>query len=185
DAPEAAAAEQLVERLRGAIGARTCVVGLPWVHSGTGVKLPMRALTQAVAEANRNRGEHERVLVVLDAVHGFGNQDAPLAGLGVDFAAAGTHKWIFAPRGTGIIWAPEKNWALLRPTIPSFYTSEPLAACDDGHPPHPPTRAAWVPPRRPTAYEPQRAMAEAFALHRRIGRPRLAAGIAAPPPHCT
>src|SRR2546429_4516738 len=45
------------ERLRGAIGARTRVVGLTWVHSGTGVKLPMRALTQAVAEANRSE-EH-------------------------------------------------------------------------------------------------------------------------------
>ena len=179
DAPEAAAAEQMVERLRGAIGARTRVVGLTWVHSGTGVKLPMRALTQAVAEANRNRGEHERVLVVLDAVHGFGNQDVPLAGLGVDFAAAGTHKWIFAPRGTGIIWAPEKNWALLRPTIPSFYSSEPFAAWEDGHPPQTPTRAAWVSPGGFKAYEHQWAMAEAFEFHRRIGRARIAARIAA------
>ena len=45
----------------------------------------------------------DRILVVLDAVHGFGNQEEQLAQLGVDFAAAGTHKWIFAPRGTGIV----------------------------------------------------------------------------------
>ena len=57
-------------------------------------------------------------MLVLDAVHGFGNQDEAGAKLGCDFVAAGTHKWIFAPRSTGIMWAPEKNWGLLRPTIP-------------------------------------------------------------------
>jgi selenocysteine lyase/cysteine desulfurase len=179
DAPAAASADQMVERLRGAIGARTRVVGLTWVHSCTGVKLPVRALSQVVAEANRNRSEHERALVVLDAVHGFGNQDAALAELGCDFAAAGTHKWIFAPRGTGIIWAPEKNWALLRPTIPSFYSVEPFAAWEDEQPPKTPTRAAWVSPGGFKAYEHQWAMADAFEFHRRIGRKRIAERIVA------
>jgi isopenicillin-N epimerase len=39
---------------------------------------------------------------------------------GVDFFVSRTHKWIFAPRGTGIIWAREDAWAILRPIIPSF-----------------------------------------------------------------
>src|SRR5438874_416888 len=75
--------------------------------------------------------------------------------------------------------APEKNWALLRPTIPSFYSSEPFAAWEDGHPPQTPTRAAWVSPGGFKAYEHQWAMAEAFEFHRRIGRARIAARIAA------
>lgn len=179
DAPAAASAEQMVERLRAAIGARTRVVGLTWVHSCTGVKLPVRALTQVVADANRSRNDSERILVVLDAVHGFGNQDATLAELGCDFAAAGTHKWIFAPRGTGIIWAPEKNWALLRPTIPTFYSAEPIAAWEDERAPGTPTRAAWVSPGGFKAYEHQWAMADAFEFHRRIGRQRIAERIAA------
>jgi isopenicillin-N epimerase len=179
DEPAAASAEQMEERLRRAIGPRTRVVGLTWVHSSTGVKLPIRLLAQVVADANRNRTEHDRVLLVLDAVHGFGNQDEVLAQLGCDFAAAGTHKWIFAPRGTGIIWAPEKNWGLLRPTIPSFYSADQIMDWMGEQPPKTPTRASWISPGGFKAYEHQWAMADAFEFHRRIGRKRIATRIAA------
>jgi isopenicillin-N epimerase len=179
DAPAAASADEMAERLKRAIGPRTRIVGLTWVHSCSGVKLPVRRLTQVVADANRSRGERERILVVLDAVHGFGNQEEPLAQLGCDFAAAGTHKWIFAPRGTGIIWAPAKNWGLLRPTIPTFYSPQPFTAWEEQQPPKPATQAAWVSPGGFKAYEHQWAMAEAFEFHDRIGRKRVAERIAA------
>jgi isopenicillin-N epimerase len=178
DAPAEALADQMVERLRRAIGPRTRVLGLTWVHSCTGVKLPVRALARVVADANREREEHDRVLLVLDAVHGLGNQDETIAGLGCDFVAAGTHKWIFAPRGTGIIWAPEKNWPLLRPTIPTFYSPEPFTAWENEQPPKAPTRASWISPGGFKAYEHQWAMADAFDFHRHIGRKRIAERIA-------
>lgn len=178
DDPAAASAEQMPERLRREIGPRTRVIGLTWVHSSTGVKLPIRALSGVVADANRNREEHERVRLVLDAVHGFGNQEEQVAELGCDFVAAGTHKWIFAPRGTGIIWAPQKNWGLLRPTIPSFYSLEPITAWENGEQPKRPTRASWISPGGFKAYEHQWAMADAFEFHSRIGRKRVAERIA-------
>lgn len=164
----------MVGRLKRAIGPRTRVVSLTWVHSNTGVKIPARALAQAVADANTGRRESDRILVVLDAVHGFGNQDEPIAQLGADFVAAGTHKWIFAPRGTGIVWVPEKNWGLLRPTIPTFYDIEPFAAWADERPPKAPTSISWVSPGGFKAFEHQWAMAEAFEFHTRIGRKRIA-----------
>ncbi len=179
DAPAAASADEMAERLKRGIGPRTRVVGLTWVHSCSGVRLPVRRLTQVVADANRNRGEHERMLVVLDAVHGFGNQAEELAQLGCDFVAAGTHKWIFAPRGTGIIWAPARNWGLLRPTIPTFDGAEPFTAWEEQQPPRPPTQATWVTPGGFKAYEHQWAMPEAFEFHRRIGRERVAERTAA------
>ena len=175
----AASADEMVERLKRAIGPQTRVVGITWVHSSSGVKIPVRALAQAVAEANAGRGDKDRVLVVLDAVHGFGNQEEQVAHLGVDFAAAGTHKWIFAPRGTGIIWVPEKNWGLLRPTIPTFYEFEPFAAWEDERPPSAPKSISWVSPGGFKAFEHQWAMAEAFEFHQRIGRKRIADRIAA------
>jgi selenocysteine lyase/cysteine desulfurase len=173
-----ASAEQMVDRLRRGIAPRTRVVGLTWVHSSTGVKLPVRALAQVVADVNRNRDERQRVLLVLDGVHGLGNQDETVAALGCDFFAAGTHKWIFAPRGTGIIWAPEKNWSLLRPTIPTFYNFDPFLAWENAQPPSSPTQASWISPGGFKAYEHQWAMADAFAFHRRIGRQRAAERIA-------
>ncbi len=136
-------------------------------------------MAKVISEANRTRGENDRVLLVLDAVHGFGNQPESLAELGCDFAAAGTHKWIFAPRGTGIIWAPQKNWALIRPTIPTFYAFEPFAAWADQRPAKTATQGSWVSPGGFKAFEHQWAMTEAFEFHRRIGRKRIADRIAA------
>ena len=173
-----ASADEMVARLKRGIGAKTRVVGITWVHSSSGVKIPVRALAQAVAEVNAGRDEKDRILVVLDAVHGFGNQEEQVAHLGVDFAAAGTHKWIFAPRGTGIVWVPERNWGRLRPTIPTFYDVEPFAAWEDERPPNAPKSMAWISPGGFKAYEHQWAMTEAFEFHQRIGRKRIADRIA-------
>ena len=177
--PTKASADEMVDRLKRAIGPYTRVVGLTWVHSSSGVKIPVRALARAVTEVNANRGKDERILVVLDAVHGFGNQEEEVAQLGVDFAAAGTHKWIFAPRGTGILWVPEKNWGLIRPTIPTFYDVEPYAAWEDDRRPNAPKSISWISPGGFKAFEHQWAMAEAFEFHQRIGRKRVADRIAA------
>jgi isopenicillin-N epimerase len=179
DDPATASADEMVHRLKRAIVPYTRVIGFTWVHSSSGVRIPVRPLAQAVAEVNAGRGESERIVVALDAVHGFGNQAEQLVELGVDFAAAGTHKWIFAPRGTGIVWAPEKNWALLRPTIPTFYEMEPYVAWEDERAPKPPANMARISPGGFKAYEHQWAMAEAFEFHQSIGRRRIAERIAA------
>ena len=179
DDPVNASADEMVDRLKRAIGPYTRVVGITWVHSSSGVKIPVHALAKAVAEVNANRGVHEHIVVVLDAVHGFGNQEEQLAHLGVDFAAAGTHKWIFAPRGTGILWVPEKNWGRIRPTIPTFYDVEPFGAWEDERRPNAPTSISWISPGGFKAFEHQWAMAEAFEFHQRIGRKRVADRIAA------
>ncbi len=176
--PAAASIDEVVGNLRRAIGPKTRVVGITWVHSSSGVKLPVRALTQAVAEVNAGRDEKDRILVVLDAVHGFGNQETQLSQLGADFAAAGTHKWIFAPRGTGILYVPEKNWGRLSPTIPTFYDVEPFAAWEDERPPGAPKSISWMSPGGFKAFEHQWAMAEAFEFHQSIGRKRIADRIA-------
>ncbi|MET0535288.1 MAG: aminotransferase class V-fold PLP-dependent enzyme, partial [Steroidobacter sp.] len=173
-----ASADEMRERLRRAIGPRTRIVGLTWVHSSTGVKLPVRLLADVIASANRGRAEQDRVLLVLDAVHGLGNQAESIAQLGCDFVAAGTHKWIFAPRGTGLIWAPAKNWALLRPTIPSFSSGDLLQAWMGGKAPRMATQASWISPGGFKAYEHQWAMTEAFEFHRNIGIKRIADRIA-------
>jgi selenocysteine lyase/cysteine desulfurase len=177
--PASASADEMVDRLKRAIGPYTRVIGLTWVHSSSGVRLPVRALTRTVTEANAGRGKDEQILVVLDAVHGFGNQAESLAELGVDFAAAGTHKWIFAPRGTGILWVPEKNWGRIRPTIPTFYDGEPYFAWEDDRRPAAPKSISWISPGGFKAYEHQWAMTEAFEFHARIGRKRVADRIAA------
>lgn len=170
--------DEVTANLRAAISPKTRVVGLTWVHSATGVKLPIRELVAVVADANRGRDPGQRMLVVVDGVHGLGNQDISPLDLGCDFFIAGTHKWMFAPRGTGIVWARAENWARIRPTVPSFSSSECFGAWMNDREPGP-TQASFVTPGGFKAYEHQWAMAEAFAFHQAIGRKRIADRIAA------
>jgi selenocysteine lyase/cysteine desulfurase len=107
DDPASATPRETLERLRSAITSRTKVVAVTWVHSGTGVKLPLHEL-----------GEVEP-LVVVDGVHALGVTEPRVAG---DVLIAGTHKWLGGPRGTGLIWT--RDWERIRPTIPSFAFSD-------------------------------------------------------------
>jgi selenocysteine lyase/cysteine desulfurase len=170
DDPRRASVDEIVSRLRRGVTARTRVVALTWVHSSTGVQLPIGAIADALPE---------RVLVCVDGVHGFGADAATMRDLGCDAFASGCHKWLYGPRGTGVLWANERVRELVRPTIPSF---------DDGA-----SYGAWLSGTRPSgipdglrltpggfhSFEHRWALAEAFAFHQQIGRARVAARIRA------
>jgi isopenicillin-N epimerase len=173
DEPAAATEDEIVDRLRRALRPQTRVVGATWVHSGTGVKLPLRAISAALAEHNASRADTDPVLLVVDGVHGFGVEDEAIAASGLDFFTAGTHKWILGPRGTGIIWGRGGRWADMRPTIPAFQ-EELAAAWEQGQPPAGPTHASWVTPGGFKAYEHLWALPAAFAFHRQLGRAQVA-----------
>lgn len=175
-----ARAEEIVARAARAIGPKTRALGVTWVHSSTGVKLPVAAIAKAVESANRGRADADRCLLIVDGVHGFGNQDVDVARLGSDFFASGTHKWLFAPRGTGFLWGRKDVWRELRPTIPTFDPDglpAVIGAWMDRKP-LPPTEAAFVSPGGFLAFENFLAVPAAVELHRAIGRDRIAARIA-------
>ena len=172
-----AAADAIVDRVRRALGPRTRALGITWVHSSTGVKLPITAVAEVVAAANRGRAEADRCLLVVDGVHGFGVEDLDAAGAGADFFAAGTHKWLFGPRGTGVLWGRRDAWPQVRPTVPTFDLSDDLWRAWVDRRPLPPTRAAFVSPGGFVAYEHQFAVADALAFHRALGRGAVAARI--------
>ena len=66
---------QIADRVGRAITAKTRAVGVTWVHSSTGVKLPIDRIAEVVARANRGRVSPDRCLLIVDGVHGFANQD--------------------------------------------------------------------------------------------------------------
>jgi selenocysteine lyase/cysteine desulfurase len=176
DRPADASVETIASRVRAAIRPSTRVLGVTWVHSSTGVRLPVREIAMAVREANRNRDEKHRVQLVVDGVHGLGSTDETIAEMGCDFFCAGTHKWMFGPRGTGIVWAKPEAWARLRPLIPTFSTWDAFRAWMDEKAPGP-TTAALATPGGFLPFEHQWAVAEAFRFHERIGKRRVAARI--------
>ncbi len=174
DEAASASVDGIVGRIRKAIRPETRVLGITWVHSSTGVRLPVRQISEALKDSNRGRDEADRVLLVVDGVHGIGAVDETIAEMGCDFFCAGTHKWMFAPRGTGIIWARPENWARIKPVIPSFSSGEVYSAWMENRLPRGPNTADRVFPGGFQAYEHQWAMGAAFRMHQRIGRARVA-----------
>jgi selenocysteine lyase/cysteine desulfurase len=151
----------------------TRVVAITWVHSGTGVRLPVRAIADALAAANAGRGPDERALLCVDGVHGLGAVDAGVSDLGCDFLVAGTHKWLFGPRGTGIVWGRSDAWGQVDPAIPAFEPNS-FGEWRNGLPPAP-TDGVRFTPGGYHSFEHRWALAEAFRFQLDIGRDRVAA----------
>jgi len=173
DDPAAATADDMVGRLMAQVTPATRVVAVTWVHSGTGVRLPVRAIADALAAANAGRGPEERALLCVDGVHGLGVVDAGVRDLGCDFLVAGTHKWLFGPRGTGIVWGRADAWGQVDPAIPAFEPNS-FGEWRNGLPPAPPDGLRFTPGGYHT-FEHRWALAEAFRFHLDIGRDRVAA----------
>tara|TARA_R110001632_G_scaffold178955_2_gene298755 strand:- start:10 stop:675 length:666 start_codon:yes stop_codon:yes gene_type:complete len=80
-------------------------------------------MADTISALNKQRNANQQILFCVDGVHGFGIEDQNISELGCDFFIAGTHKWIFGPRGTGLVWGNDKAWAQSEPVIPSFSAS--------------------------------------------------------------
>jgi selenocysteine lyase/cysteine desulfurase len=173
DEPATASEDAVVETIRDAVTPRTRAVALTWVHSSTGVKLPVRAIADVLGERDAELGKRKTLLCV-DAVHGFGVEPEPPGELGCDFLVSGCHKWLFGPRGTGIVWGRAEAWAETSPTIPSFTDQESFEAWLRAREPTGPTTAAAFTPGGYQAFEHRWALAEAFAFRQEIGRERAA-----------
>jgi isopenicillin-N epimerase len=112
--------DDMVDSLLGKVSDRTRVLSVTWVHSSTGLKAPVAKIARALAEVNRNRDEPDRVLLIVDGVHGFGLEQETMPELGCDFLITGCHKWLYGPRGTGLVAATRDAWQTVTPVIPSF-----------------------------------------------------------------
>ena len=165
--------DEILSRVRDNLRDNTRVFAITWVHSGTGVKLPVAEIGELVAAHNRGKSDETRTLFAIDGVHGFGNQDIDIPDIGADFFIAGTHKWIYGPRGTGIVWARPEAQAFVQPSIPSFdpsWRDGPIDAMPV---------AAWHSPGGFHAFEHSWAVEDAFRWSSAIGRGRIAGRIEA------
>jgi isopenicillin-N epimerase len=151
---------EVLTRLERTIRPSTRLLAATWVHSSTGVMLPIRAMSEVVARANRGRASEDRLLFFVDGVHGFGADATPISELGCDFLSAGTHKWMFAPRGTGMLYGRREVQDMVTPTIPTFTG-----------------RYGWGGRMTPGGFKPfehRWAAADAFRFHLDLGPQRIA-----------
>jgi selenocysteine lyase/cysteine desulfurase len=160
-----ASVDEIVGNITAGITARTRVLAVTWVHSGTGVKIPLRRIGEEVTKANKNRKPEEQIIYCVDGVHGFGIEDISVEDLGCDFFAAGCHKWVFGPRGTGVLWGKKDSWQWVRPVIPSFNALFYQSA------------GSRMTPGGFHSFEMRWSLPEAFKFHQQLGKSNVQARI--------
>jgi selenocysteine lyase/cysteine desulfurase len=165
--------DEIVETLAKAVRPSTRYVAVTWVHSSTGLKLPVRAMADALARINAKRDAKSRVIFCVDGVHGFGVENVTMADLGCDFFTAGCHKWLFGPRGTGLVWGHPKAWPLAHATIPTF-NNEAYGIWMKDVPPKALPQSVYMTPGGFHSFEHRWALNEAFRFHLAVGKARIA-----------
>src|SRR5690606_14438198 len=100
---------------------------------------------------------------------GIENED--ISQLGCDFFMAGTHKWMFGPRGTGVIWGSDRGWRQCRPVIPSFSASYEtwMGVAPEGAAPV----GEHMTPGGFHAFEHRWSLPKAFELHLQLGKAKV------------
>jgi len=104
--------QRLVEAVERAIGPRTRVAVLDHITSESALVFPLADL----ARRCRERG----VAVLADGAHAPGTLPIDLPTLGVDWYVGNLHKWAYAPRSCGILWARPDRQAGLHPPVVSW-----------------------------------------------------------------
>jgi selenocysteine lyase/cysteine desulfurase len=170
DDPSKASADEMVNVLKKAITNQTKIIAITFVHSCTGVKTPVKQIAEMVKEVNKGRSN--RIYLCVDGVHGFGIEDITMPGLGCDFLSAGTHKWIFGPRGTGVLYARKDAWDMIAPIIPSFEYNT-YGAWLDLFPTDKLTYADLCSPGGFHSFEYRWALIEAFEFQLKIGKAKV------------
>jgi len=170
--PAKASVDEMVNVLRKGIAPKTKIVAITFVHSCTGVKTPVKQIAAMIKEQNSKRAEGDRIYLCVDGVHGFGIENVSMRDLDCDFFAAGTHKWIFGPRGTGVLYAKKDAWNMMAPIIPSFeYNS--YGAWLNLFPADKLTYADLCSPGGFHSFEHRWSLGEAFQFQLNIGKARV------------
>ena len=155
--------DEVLGNIKRNIRPNTRVLGMTWVQSGSGVKLPIGEIGKLVEALNRDRDEQDRILYVVDGVHGFGVENLDFPAMHCDFFIAGTHKWMFGPRGTGLVCARDSQNTYVTPMVPTFSEDTNFATT--------------MTPGGYHAFEHRWAADEAFKLHLQLGKAPVQARI--------
>ena len=103
--------DELVARFAQAIGPKTKVVAVPHITSGFGIVMPVKQ----IAAIARERG----CFVVVDGAQSLGQVPVDVQDLGCDAYFSSPHKWLLAPKGTGMLYLRKEAWSRVWTTLAS------------------------------------------------------------------
>lgn len=101
--------ETILNAFEAGLGKRTRLAIVDHVTSPTALVLPVERMVQAARDAG--------ALVLVDGAHAPGMVPIDLNAIGADAYTGNCHKWMFAAKGCGFLWANESMQALLHPTV--------------------------------------------------------------------
>lgn len=104
--------DQVVEAYLAAVGPKTRIAVVDHITSESALVLPLAT----IAERLHAHG----VAVMADGAHAPGAIPLDIPSLGVDWYIGNLHKWLWVPRSSGILWAPNSRQASLRPAVVSW-----------------------------------------------------------------
>ncbi|MEY4391354.1 MAG: Isopenicillin epimerase [Actinomycetota bacterium] len=110
--PYDATPDEYVALIEAAVTGETRIVIIDHITSQTALVMPIKEI---IAKCHA-RG----ALVLVDAAHTPGAIHVDIESYGADWYTANLHKWGFAPRSCGILWADPKHHQTLHPTVISW-----------------------------------------------------------------
>ncbi len=103
--------QELLRAVYSAVTKRTKVISISHIFFTNGVVFPVKQL----CEFARKRG----IVTVIDGAHGVGMLKLNMHDIGCDFYASSLHKWLLAPKGTGLLYIRREIQDRLYPLIAS------------------------------------------------------------------
>jgi len=112
--------DEVVDVVAAALGPRTKLLIVDHITSATAAILPVLRLADLAQKLG--------IPILLDGAHAPGQLALDVPSLGVDWYTGNAHKWLFAPRGCGLLWThplrqPETLPAILSHGTEAGYTA--------------------------------------------------------------
>jgi len=139
--------DQIVEAIVRAFTPQTKLLIVDHITSPTAIVFPVAR----IARLARERG----IAVLVDGAHAPGHIDIDVNAIGADWYTGNAHKWLFAPRGCGLLWTAPHRQRLTLPAVLSHGVETGYMAAFD-----------WVGTRDVTAWL---SFEAALGAHQRFG----------------
>lgn len=115
--------DQIVQAVGAALRPHTRLLIVDHITSATATILPVHR----IASLAQSTG----VPVLIDGAHAPGQVPIDVPAIGADWYTGNAHKWLFAPRGCGVLWTAPQRQAITRPAVLSHGTDQGYVAAFD------------------------------------------------------
>ncbi|HCC71746.1 MAG TPA: aminotransferase [Bacteroidales bacterium] len=104
-------ADEIVDIYRRAISEKTRIISMVHMTNTNGMILPVKEISSIAREKG--------IILCVDGAQAVGMIKFRISDLGCDYYAASGHKWLFGPKGSGILYASRDKQELLKPLMVS------------------------------------------------------------------